>query len=38
VFQISQYTAYSVPRIGQDGGEGRHGQARRQNLRRVTYS
>ena len=41
VFQISQYTSYSAPRISGEGGEGRRRGAddlRRGNPRRVTYS
>lgn len=36
VFQVSQYTAYSVPRISNEGGEGRG--FRQQSLRRTSYS
>jgi cell division protein FtsW len=36
VFQISQYTAYSVPRIGSESGEGRG--FRRESVHRATYS
>jgi cell division protein FtsW len=37
VFQVSQYTSYSVPRISSEGGEGR-GYRRDSSLRRATYS
>lgn len=37
VFQVSQYTSYSVPRISREGGEGRGGY-RQDSLRRATYS
>ncbi len=36
VFQVSQYTSYSVPRISNEGGEGRG--YRQDRLRRATYS
>jgi cell division protein FtsW len=36
VFQVSQYTSYSVPRISSEGGEGRG--FRQESLRRTNYS
>jgi cell division protein FtsW len=36
VFQVSQYTSYSVPRISNEGGEGRG--FRQDRLRKATYS